>query len=332
MSARYVSKLPTGEIWDTIIEEVEPYDFSSHIVVDDVSSLESTEDDEVEIPKQGEQRITIASFDIGKKNFAHYVEDIDVSEIEHLKKCYFSAKSGRAAMVKTRTPEYRRFLDSVYLTGRRVHTGVYDLRNERKEDVLDNETRKNIINHLKHFRWLWDRCDVFVIEQQFFRPSGRGGRNLNGSQANVDALRISELLIGWLLNEYPERDHMFFGSTNKTQLLGAPPKLGRKEVKKFCIEQAELLYVLRKDVSVNELFELQKAVKGKRLNTPAKKEAFIRDVCPSSFSEKSKVDGVQDMAVKIVGRQKLDDICDACSQLQAFKIKTYILDCPVFAR
>lgn len=302
-----------GEVWDTIIEE------------------------EVEVAEESlpttlvEGMITIASFDIGKKNFAHYVETVSNDEIVHLKKCYASARSGRAAMVKTRTPEYRKFLDSVYLTGRRIHTGVYDLRNSRKEDVLDNETRKNIIDHLLKFKWLWEKCDVFIIEQQFFRPSGRGGRNLNGGQANVDALRISELLMCWLLTNFPDREHIFFGSTHKTQLLGAPPKLGRKEVKKFCIEQAMMLYTIRNDTSVNELFLLQDAVKGKRLNTQAKKDDFINRVCPSSTCEKSMKDGVYEMAYKVVLRQKLDDICDACSQLQAFKIKTYILDMPVFS-
>lgn len=294
----------------------------------------TTIEEEVEAPpaprRINDDELTIASFDIGKKNFAHYVESVSNDEIDHLRRCYHSAKSGRAALIKTRSPEYRRFLDSVYLTGSRIHTGVYDLRNERKEDVLDNETRKNIIQHLQRFRWLWEKCDVFIIEQQFFRPTGRGKRNLNGSQANVDALRISELLMCWLLNEFPEREHIFFGSTHKTQLLGAPPKLGRKEVKNFCVEQAMMLYRIRNDVSINELFSLQDEVKGKRLNTQSKKEDIIRRMCPSSESEKSERDGVKDMTMKIVHRQKLDDICDACSQLQAFKIKTYVLDMPYF--
>jgi hypothetical protein len=309
----------SGEIWDLIIEE----------------ELEDVQEDVLVVCEESEvmplcDDITIASFDIGKKNFAQYVETISKDEIEHLKKCYAASKSGRASLVKTRTPEYRNFLKSVYLTGRRVHTGVYDLRNERKEDVLDNETRKNIIRHLHNHKWLWEKCNVFVIEQQFFKPSGRRGRNLDSSQANVDALKISELLIGWLLNEYPDKEHLFFGSTNKTQLLGAPPKLKRKGVKDFCIEQAKILYKLRGDHSINELFTLQEFIKGKTAKTlETSGKIFIERICPSSTSERSEKSGVKELVTKVLGRQKLDDICDACSQCQAFKIKNYVLDIPL---
>jgi len=307
-----------GEIWDIIIEE------------ENESEGEIVLCEKKENPIQFSDDITIASFDIGKKNFAQYVESISKDEIEHLKKCYAASKSGRASLVKTRTPEYRNFLNSVYLTGRRVHTGVYDLRNEKKEDVLDNETRKNIIRHLHTHKWLWEKCDVFIIEQQFFKPSGRRGSNLNSSQANVDALKISELLIGWLLNEYPDKEHLFFGSTNKTQLLGAPPKLKRKGVKDFCIEQAKLLYKLRNDHSINELFTLQEFIKGKTAKTlETSGKIFVERMCPSSSSERSEKSGIKELVTKVLGRQKLDDICDACSQCQAFKIKNYVLDMPL---
>ena len=309
----------SGEIWDIIIEEEHSESEDEVLVVCEDSEVTPSSSD-----------ITIASFDIGKKNFAQYVETISKDEIEHLKKCYAASKSGRASLVKTRTPEYRNFLKSVYLTGRRVHTGVYDLRNERKEDVLDNETRKNIIRHLHDHKWLWEKCNVFVIEQQFFKPSGRRGRNLDSSQANVDALKISELLIGWLLNEYPDKEHLFFGSTNKTQLLGAPPKLKRKGVKDFCIEQAKLLYKLRNDHSINELFTLQEFIKGKTAKTlETSGKIFIERMCPSSTSERSEKSGVRELVTKVMKRQKLDDICDACSQCQAFKIKNYVLDMPL---
>lgn len=309
-----------GELWDIIIEEEIEEELEEE---DNIQELIILDDQE--------ESITIASFDIGKKNFAQYVERITHSEILHLKNCYKSAKSGKASLIKTRTPQYRSFLNNVYLTGRRVQTGVYDLRNERKEDILDNETRKNIINHLHRFKWLWEQCDVFIIEQQFFKPTGRRGANMNSSQANVDALKISELLIGWLLNEYPDKEHIFFGSTNKTQLLGAPAKLKRKGVKDFCIDQAKILYKLRKDVCINELFNLQEYIKGKTSNTlKSSSDLLIGKLCPSSFTERAKTSGVTELVSKILERQKLDDICDACIQLQAFKIKTFVLDNPIY--
>lgn len=267
--------------------------------------------------------IRIASFDIGKKNFAHYIEEISHSDIEELANEYALVKKSKGNIIPTKSPEYKDFLQKVYAKGRRVHTGVYDIRNAEKQDVLDIDTRKNLIKHLSSFEELWRTCDAFIIEQQYFRPSTKGRRS-GGTEANVDAIKIAEALMIWLLGRYPDKIHGYFPSTNKTQLLCAPPRLGRKEVKMFCFEEAKKLYTLRNDQGMMELFNLQATIKGKR-NLEKKRDEFLKGV-PSY--ESGEADGTKDLADKILLRQKLDDVCDACTQLQAYKIKHLIIGLP----
>jgi hypothetical protein len=68
-----------------------------------------------------------------------------------------------------------------------------------------------------------------------------------------------------------------------------------------------------------DLFNLEDLVYRKKLSNENKIQSFLKTY-DSSNSEDGKV-----LAEKVVRkRQKLDDISDACLQLQAFKFKTMI--------
>lgn len=266
------------------------------------------------------KNIRIASFDIGKVNFAHYIEDVDTPTILKLEQEYKSLPKKLQRKTKGElTPQIRNIIEGLYLSGKRVHTGVYDIRSN-KEDTFDIQTRKNLICHLDKHRSLFDNCNVFVVEQQYFKVwSGGRKKKGPGTEANVDAIKIAECLTTWLLCEYPLKEVLYFGSQNKTQILGAPWNLSKPQRKKWAIEEARRIYELRKDKTLVDLFNLEDRVFRKRLDNENKIKSYI-----DTYDKTNDIDGIE-LSIKIVrNRQKLDDISDACLQAQAFKFKTMV--------
>lgn len=271
-----------------------------------------------------EEVVRIASFDVGKKNLCHWIEEIKLSEIEELEKEYSKIRSIRSKGKKgvdTKSTLYTSFLEKVYASGKRIHTGVYDIRNSAKQDVFDMETRRNLITHLSNLNDLWGQCDTFIIEQQFFKAYTRGKKKGN-FEANADAIKISEAIMSWMLNHHPDKTHGFFPATNKTQLLGAPPKLTRSGTKKFCIEQAEKMCKIRKDRGILGLFSLRKTIHNKKNLTEKRKLEMIE------MNVKVDEDDISELARKIVDGQKFDDICDGVCQAKAYIIKHLIIGVP----
>lgn len=227
--------------------------------------------------------IRFVSFDIGKVNFAQYVEEISINTI-------------------TNNPE------EIPLLGTRIHTGVYDLREDKTSDKLDMATRKNIISHLESFVDTFGSNPVFIIEEQFSRTFSRGRKG----QSNTQALKMGELVMGWVLTRYPDSYSEFIRANQKTKLLGAPKKLDKPQRKKWAEKKARELYTLRKDQVMIDIFNLQDTVYRKRVDTPARINKYL-DRYPHSQ--------LRDLAKKVVMKQKLDDISDAFLQVQAFKIR-----------
>jgi hypothetical protein len=267
--------------------------------------------------------IKIASFDIGKVNFAQYVENVDTESILELEKRYSLLPKKLQRKTKGMFPEeIQNIIDEMYLSSERVHTGVYDIRENTESSVFDIQTRKNLIHHLDSHKNIFEGCDIFVVEQQYFK-TWSGGKTRNkrsaGTEANVDAIKIAECLVTWLLCEYPLKDVIYFGSSNKTQILGAEWGISKDQRKKWAIKECRRLYELRKDKTMVDLFNLEDLVYRKKLSNENKIQSFLKTY-DSSNSEDGKL-----LAEKVVRkRQKLDDISDACLQLQAFKFKTMI--------
>lgn len=269
--------------------------------------------------------IRLASFDIGKINFAQYVEDFDSADILALEKKYkcLPTKLQR----KTRGPmndEVWNILLQLVLDSTRVQTGVYNFTTDEVdaygERLWDNAARLNLIKHLRSFTYLWDTCDVIVIEQQFFNAAVFGGKKKRNkaSGANVDAIKIAEATYMWFLNQYPLQTILYFGSQYKTQILGAPLKLDKPQRKKWATEVAEQLYTMREDQDMINLYALSEAVKRKRINTEERVASFKEDY-------PCKTEDAQVLSDKVIReKQKLDDTSDVLLQAQAFKFKTMI--------
>lgn len=270
-----------------------------------------------------------ASFDPGKKNFAQYVEDCSIETLQNLRNEYTSLPKKYQRRVKgVMNSHIEDILNKLHKSSTRVSTGVYDLRSEdakdtteRSKSFLDIPTRKNIINHLEKFTGVWDTCDVFIIEQQFFSTFGYSKNRFQkkaGSQANVDAIKVSEIISTWFLSEYPFKEVIFFGSNLKTQILGAPWKMTKPQRKRWAVEKSREIYEFRGDRDMIELFLLKDRIFRKRLNSKEKIEMYLK-----TFNGKSKDSKI--LAKRLVKeKQKLDDIADTHLQCQAFKFKYFV--------
>lgn len=265
-----------------------------------------------------EDMCRIASFDIGKKNFAQYVEDFSLKQLQVLRTRYVNLPRNKQKKVKnTLSFECEEILNDMYLGGKRVQTGVYDLREDKTSNTLDLQTRKNIIGHLEKYMYLWETCNIIIIEQQYFRTSNPRGRG-KGTEANVDAIKIAELVLGWFLINFMFKEIRYFPSQFKTQILGAPLKLSDKKRKEWASNKAEEIYILRGDHSASSLWKLARLIYKKRLTKEEKILEYISQF--EGEDEDTKV-----IAEKIVReRQKLDDIGDACIQCQAYKFREIV--------
>ena len=263
--------------------------------------------------------VRIASFDIGRCNFAQYIEDIsDYNVISSLKERYNLLPKKEQRRVKGEMNEnISDILNKVALSGKRVSTGVYNLTSEDNSE-LNRNTRLALIQHLRRFQELWQTCDIFVIEQQFFNSGGFGKARKAGSGANVDAIKIAESTYMWFLDKYPEKEICYFGSQFKTQIFGAPWEMTKIQRKNWAIEKSKEIYNDRNDIEMNTIFNLSEAVKRKRITTDKRIEEF-------KIKYKVETEDLNELSDKIIrNKQKLDDISDAMLQCQAYKYRVMV--------
>lgn len=262
--------------------------------------------------------VRIASFDIGRCNFAQYIEEFDSEVINELKTKYSELPKNKQRRVKGEMNEdISEILNKIVLSGKRISTGVYNF-TKSNDQGLDKNTRLELLNHLSKFKYIWDDCDIFIIEQQFFNTPGFG-RTSAGSGANIDAIKMGESTYMWLLDRYPEKEITYFGSQFKTQIFGAPWKQTKLERKNWAVQKAIEIYNKRQDQEMITLFNLAEDIKGKRLTTLEKnideyKEKYL---CED--------DDTKDLFNKIIlEKQKLDDISDSMIQCQAYKYRKMV--------
>jgi len=224
--------------------------------------------------------IRIASFDIGKKNFAFYVEDCRPDILLKLSSSYSSLPKKFQRRVKgLMNNKIDTMLSILYKSSKRVEMGVFDLRERKDSNILDMETRVNMCHLLESYNWLWLTCDIIIIEQQYF--------NIKGGEANVDAIKLGECCLCWFLINYGLfKEIQYFGSTYKTQTLGAPNKMTKSQRKKWSIEKGRSIFNLRNDEEGLNLLDSKKNSAGKK--------------------------------------QKQDDICDCIIMTQAYKFRKLV--------
>jgi hypothetical protein len=113
-------------------------------------------------PKQTPETMWICSIDVGKKNFAWYVEEVyyqDLQSIEDLDNRY--NPNGIP------TPAMKNIIDQVCMNGKTIlHTNSDITQNCVKGKYLDPESFHNLTDLLDNYGDYWDKCSYFIIEQQ----------------------------------------------------------------------------------------------------------------------------------------------------------------------
>ena len=207
--------------------------------------------------------LRLATFDIGRKNFAHHVEDVALEgtdAIFSLETRYASLPRQLRRRVKgTVSPQISELLHLVCTSGTTIHQDVVDLRADPKCKKIDLPTRNNLFTYLQRLVPLWQTCDLFIIEQQYFStftPKGRRGKK---TEANIDAIKLGECCYAWFQIKFPRAEILFYGSQNKTQILGAPNSLSKYQRKKWAIgKMGELMELRGETKRLKRLREVKK--------------------------------------------------------------------------
>lgn len=262
--------------------------------------------------------IRICSIDIGRVNFAQYVEDVDVQMILLLEEEYSNLPKKLQRKVKgIMNNNIAKIIDELILSGTRVTTGVYDF-TEESNQPYDNRVRMQLLNHLNAFEDVWNECDIIIIEQQFYSMPKTNRRskaqNASAAGANVGALQMGEAVYMYFYQKYGNLKHIvYFPSEYKTHILGAPNGLTKPQRKVWSTEFAEQSYTLREDQDMINVYALAQDVKRKQFKTEERIQSY-KDIYECT-SEDANI-----LCNKIIReKQKLDDISDAFNQLQAYK-------------
>lgn len=198
----------------------------------------------------------IASFDLGKKNFAFCIEEVETKNFENLKKELKKIPNNqRYNEDGTPSKKIEKILDEVYKSGKLYLYKNLDLtENCDPKKKLDPETFFNMIDELDKYSDYWDKCSIFIIEEQMSF----------GKKLNKMAMKLAQHCYSYFAFRYNRFKKIIeFPAYHKTQILGAPKicgkpyKNGKKRYKameksqrkKWCIEKAFDIFSLRKEDS-----------------------------------------------------------------------------------
>jgi hypothetical protein len=236
-----------------------------------------------------EDKIWIGSFDIGKKNFAFCIEEVDINKIKRIKSIDVNKRYNEDHTV---TELMKITLDDLYKTGKLVLHKNNDLTEGVEEGkYYDYEYCYNMTKVLDEYLKLWDKCSIIIIEEQM---SFRG-------KINPMALKLGQHCFSYFAINYGKHKIIkVFPSYHKTNVLGAPKT--KTTTKKGTIKWKTLGDKERKTWSV----ELVKYILEKRNETES------LDI----FKKQDRKKGVK--------KVKLDDLADVVVQLQAFKYLYFI--------
>jgi hypothetical protein len=178
--------------------------------------------------KNNSHLIWIASFDIGKRNFAFCVEEIDLNQlrtIENIDKAHRYFKDG------TSTPEFVCILKQVCSTGRIILLENIDLyaNCDKSSKKLDPLVFVNMYNVLSKYKSYWDKCMSFIIEQQMSF----------GNKHNHVASKLGQHCFSYFVFNYAQfKNTIEFPSYYKTKVLGAGKNMAKRERKLWAVNKA----------------------------------------------------------------------------------------------
>ncbi len=178
----------------------------------------------------------IASFDIGKKNFAFCIEEICIDRVN-------------IDRVNIDRMNINRVLDRVYANGNIVLLKNIDLTEGCINSYLDPLIFVNMTKVLDKYKSYWDKCSVFVIEQQMDFRKNR----------NTMALKLGHHCSSYFIFHYAYfKPLVEFPAYHKTQVLGAT-KMTKYRRKIWSIQKAEEILAKRNELdTLNSLSSFKK--------------------------------------------------------------------------
>lgn len=187
--------------------------------------------------------VRIVSIDIGRRNFAMYVEDVPFQKLLTLRET--STNSSEI----TRRRDLFPHINKLYKLGTRVLLEKVDICSKESTEY-DNDSRMRLFSYLSSRREHLDSADVVVVERQYFAQLAFGKKTSKraGSEANIVAIKIAESVQSWFLIAYEGKKEVIpYPSNFKTMMLGAPKGLKKPERKKWCVKKSLEIMKLRKD-------------------------------------------------------------------------------------
>jgi hypothetical protein len=206
--------------------------------------------------------VWLASFDIGKKNFAFYIEEINLKKLKEVENI---SKFKRYNLDGTCTAEFRKILDSVYMNGKKILLKNVDLTpGTNKNKYFDIELCHNLIGVLDEYSEYFDNVSYVIVEQQMSF----------GKKVNTMTLKLGQHCESYFLFKYGRfKEVIEFPSYYKTQVLGAEKlkkttKTGKTSYKavdktirkKWAIDEASTILAEREDFdTLSELTSMKKS-------------------------------------------------------------------------
>lgn len=193
--------------------------------------------------------VWVASFDIGKKNFAFYIEEFDKKKLLEIP---YVPKKERYHSNGSTTPEFSKVVKSVCLNGKKILFINTDLTEGcNQKSYLEPEHFHNMTDLLDKYVEYWDKCDAFVIEKQMSF----------GKRHNTMALKLGQHCWSYFSFKYGRfKEIVEFPAYHKTQILGSEKikkiskngkitykSIGKPERKKWSVEKATSILKERKD-------------------------------------------------------------------------------------
>ena len=158
-----------------------------------------------------EQIVWIASFDIGKKNFSFYIEEINLDLIDNISDIppYKERYNDDGTLKDNFIP----VLNEICTNGKKILLENKDItQNCDPKAYLDPLTFHNMNELLDEYTEYWDRCDIFIIEKQMSF----------GKSHNTMALKLGQHCWSYFSIQYGQTKNIVeFPAYYKTQVLGS---------------------------------------------------------------------------------------------------------------
>ena len=165
----------------------------------------------------------IVCIDIGRINFAFYVEDtLSDSNYDDLSSKFYSLKKKQQRRFRGAMNEsVQNIQNEMFTLGDRVYMKVHSLIDAKTNGVdnsFNNDVRLNLFLFLDKYEDLWNTCDIFLIEEQYYNPHAKIKQQRG---VNKDAILLGEACYSYFIqHHYPFRDVQYFKAALKTQTLG----------------------------------------------------------------------------------------------------------------